>query len=68
MQTARTLQPEWMQVLQGSVSMGQRKMSQLLGTFGLLHFNMLLPVLAWQAFLNLWTVYFLNFQIFFGLQ
>jgi len=32
---------------------GQRKMSQVLGMFGLLDFTMLRPVLAWRAFLNL---------------
>jgi hypothetical protein len=39
-------------------------MSQVLGTFGLLNFTMLWPVFAWRAFLNLRTVYFINFQIF----
>jgi hypothetical protein len=29
---------------------GQRKMSQVLGAFGLLDFTMLLYVLAWRAF------------------
>ena len=43
----------------------QRKMSQTMGTFGLLDFTMLRPVLAWRAFWNLWTVYFFNFPIFF---
>jgi hypothetical protein len=42
---------------------GQRKMSQLLGAFGLLDFTMLQPVLAWRAFWNLWTVYFFNFPL-----
>jgi len=32
---------------------GKRKMSQVLGAFGLLDFTMLQPVLAWHAFLNL---------------
>jgi hypothetical protein len=41
-------------------------MSQLPGAFGLLDFNMLQPVLAWRAFLNLRTVYFFNFQTFFS--
>ena len=45
---------------------GNRKMSKLLGAFGLLDFTMLRPVLAWRAFWNLWTVYFFNFPIFFG--
>jgi hypothetical protein len=44
---------------------GQRKMSQVLGAFGLLDFTMLRPVITWQAFWNLWTVYFFNFLIFF---
>jgi hypothetical protein len=29
---------------------GQKKMSQVLGAFGLLDFTMLQPVLAWWAF------------------
>jgi hypothetical protein len=29
---------------------GQRKMNQVLGTFGLLDFTMLQPVLAWRTF------------------
>jgi hypothetical protein len=58
MPTARTLEAEWRQVLWGS-------MSQVLGTLGLLNFTMLRPVLAWQAFWNLLTVYFCNFPIFF---
>jgi hypothetical protein len=45
---------------------GQRKMSQVLGAFGLLDFTILRPVLAWRAFWNLWTVYFCNFPIFFS--
>jgi hypothetical protein len=40
---------------------GQRKMSQVLGAFGLLDFTMLRPVLAWRTFWNLRTVYFFNF-------
>jgi hypothetical protein len=32
---------------------GQRKMSQVLGVFGMLDLTMLQPVLAWRAFLNL---------------
>jgi hypothetical protein len=40
----------------------------VLGTFGLLDFTMLWPVLAWRTFWNLWTVYFFNFPIFFMLQ
>jgi hypothetical protein len=61
MRTARTLEAELRQVLRGSVSTGQRKMSQVLGTY----FTMLRPFLAWRAFWNLWTVYFLNFPKFF---
>jgi hypothetical protein len=40
-------------------------MSQVLGTCGLLYFTMLWPFLAWNAFWNLWTIYFFNFQFFF---
>jgi hypothetical protein len=39
-------------------------MSQVLGAFGQLDFTMLQPVLAWRAFWNLQTVYFINFHIF----
>jgi hypothetical protein len=41
-------------------------MGKVLGAFRLLYFTMLLPVLAWRAFLNLQTVYFLIFQFFSG--
>jgi hypothetical protein len=44
---------------------GQRRMSQVLGAFGLLDFTMLRPVLAWRTFWNLRTVYFFNFPFFF---
>jgi hypothetical protein len=42
---------------------GQRKMSHVLGAFGLLDFTMLRPILVWHAFWNLWTDYFFNFRI-----
>jgi hypothetical protein len=32
---------------------GQKKISEVLGAFGLQDFTMLWPVLAWHAFLNL---------------
>jgi hypothetical protein len=44
----------------------QRKMSQVLGAFGLLDFTMLRPILAWRAFWNLWIVYFFKFPTFFS--
>jgi len=44
--------------LWGSMGMGQRKMSLILGAFGLLDFSMMCPILALRAFSNLWTVYF----------
>jgi len=50
--------------LRGRVGMGTKEMSQVLGAFGLLDFTMLQPVLVWSTFLNLWTVYFFNFQNF----
>jgi hypothetical protein len=50
--------------LWGSVGMGQKTMSQVLGAFGLLDFTVLWPVLAWRAFLNLQTDYFFNFPNF----
>ena len=59
--TARMLEPEWWQVWREAWVWGQRKMSQVVGAFGPLDFTMLRPVLAWRAFLNLWTVYFFNF-------
>jgi hypothetical protein len=48
--TARTLEAELWQVCGEVWVQGQRKMSQVLGTFGLLDFTVLLPILAWQAF------------------
>jgi hypothetical protein len=39
-------------------------MSQVLGTFGLLDFTILRPVLAWRAFENICIVYFFNLPIF----
>jgi hypothetical protein len=39
-------------------------MSQVLGMFGLVDSTMIQPVHAWWAFLNLQTVYFFNFPIF----
>jgi len=65
-QTARMLEAEWWQVCGEARVRGQRKMSQLLGTFGLLDLTMLRPVLAWRAFWNSRTVYFFNFPNFFS--
>jgi hypothetical protein len=50
MLTARTLEAERRQVLLGSVSTGQKKMSRELEAFGLLDITKLRPVLAWHAF------------------
>jgi len=47
------LEAEWWQVCGEAWAWGQRKMSQVLGVFGLLDFTMLWPVLTWRAFLNL---------------
>jgi hypothetical protein len=49
METARMLEAEWRQVLRVSVSMGAKE-DEVLGSFGLLDFTMLQPVLAWQAY------------------
>jgi hypothetical protein len=46
----RKLEAEWRKVLRGSVNTGAKKMSQVLGAFGLLDLTMLLLVLAWRAF------------------
>jgi len=51
--TARTLEAEWWQVSGEPCVRGQRKVSQVLGAFGLLYFTMLRPVLAWRAFSKL---------------
>ena len=59
--TARKLEAEWWQVCGEAWVRGHRKMSQVLGAFGLLDFTMLRPVLAWRAFWNLWTFYFFDF-------
>jgi len=48
--TARMLEAEWWQVCGEAWIWGQRKMSQVLGAFGLLDFTMLWPALAWRAF------------------
>jgi len=44
------LEAEQWQVCMEAWVQGQRKMSQVLGAFGLLDFTMLQPVLAWRAF------------------
>jgi hypothetical protein len=62
--TARTLEAEWWQVCGEAWLRVQRKMSHVLGAFGLLGFTTLRPVLAWRVFLNLWNVYFFNFPNF----
>jgi hypothetical protein len=48
--TTRTLEAEWWQVNREAWVWGQRKMSQILGAFGLLDFTMLWPFLAWRVF------------------
>jgi hypothetical protein len=48
--TARTLEAEWWQVCGEAWVWGKRKMSQVLGPFGLLDFAILRPVLAWRSF------------------
>ena len=48
--TARTLEAERWHVCGEAWARGQGKMSQVLGAFGLLHFTMLWPILAWRAF------------------
>jgi len=40
------LEAEWWQICREAWVQGQRKMSQVLGTFGLLDFAMLWPILA----------------------
>ena len=47
--TVRTLEAERWQVCGEVLVQGQRKMSQVLGAFGLLVFTILRPVLAWRA-------------------
>ena len=64
--TARALEAEWWQVCGEAWVRGRKKMSQVLGAFGLLDFTMLRLVVSWRAFLNLWAVYFFNFPIFFS--
>jgi hypothetical protein len=46
------------------MSMGQRKMSQVLGASGLLDFTMLQSVLAWRAFETYEPFVFLIFNFF----
>jgi hypothetical protein len=50
------LEAECWQVCGEAWVWGKRKMSEILGAFGLLDFTMLWPVLAWQTFLNLLTI------------
>jgi len=57
---------EWWQVCSEAWVRGKRKVSQVLGAFELLDFNILRPVLARREFLNLRTVYFFKFPIFWG--
>jgi hypothetical protein len=49
-QTVRILEAEWWQVCGEAWVWGQREMSQVLGTFGLLDFTTLVPPLTWWAF------------------
>ena len=60
-QTARMLEAEWWQVCGEAWVQGQRKISQVLGTFGLLDCTMLQPVLAWRAFFKLMNHLFIFF-------
>jgi len=46
--------------LRGSVGTRTRKMSQLLGTYGLLDFTVSGPVLPWQAFWNFRILHFFS--------
>jgi len=64
--TARTLEAEWWQVCGEAWVRGQRKMSQVLGAFGLLDFAVLRSVLAWRAFSNLRKIYFLILRFYFS--
>jgi hypothetical protein len=64
--TARMLEAEWWQVCGVAWVRGQRKVSKVLGAFGLLDFTLLRPVLAWGTFWKLRTVFFLSFSIFFS--
>jgi hypothetical protein len=47
------LEAEWWQVCGEAWVRVQKKMSQVLGTFGLLDFTMLWSVITWHAFLSL---------------
>jgi hypothetical protein len=48
--TGRTLEAEWWKVCGEAWVWGQRKMSQILGAFGLLDFTVLRPVVTWCTF------------------
>jgi len=63
--TAKTLEAECWQVCGEAWVRGQRKISQVLGAFGLLDFIMLRPTLSRRAFWNLWSVYFFTVSNFF---
>ena len=64
--TARMLEAERWQVCGEECVQGQKKMSQVLGAFGLLDFTKLRPVLAWRAFETYELFISLIFQIFSG--
>jgi len=64
--TARTLEAEWWQVYSEACVLGQRKMSQVLGAFGLLDLTMLRPVLVGTRFENYEPFISLISQFFFG--
>jgi len=51
--TARTFEAKWWQVCEEALVLRKRKISQVLGAFGLLDFTMLRPVLVWRVFLHL---------------
>jgi hypothetical protein len=61
----RTLQAEWRQALQGKMIWGAKEDESSNGHIWAADFTILWPVLNWQAFWNLQTVYFFNFQFFF---
>ena len=61
---ARKLEAEWWQICREAWLWGQRKMSQVLGTFGLLDFTMLWPIL--MCVLKIKNCLFLEFSKFFS--
>jgi hypothetical protein len=68
MQTARTQEAEWRQVLQGNLSMGAKEDGSITGRVQAAGFHHFMTRSRLAHFLKLMNRLFFNFQIFWGLQ